>query len=194
MRRRPKGVPFIVPQEIARLPFNLKRTALYPRNPQLTAEAIMQFQRNMAGDALPAYMPQRMAFQMWKTYNGEPRPWWVSARSWHDMASQFTHGVPSRLVHKLPAPSTNPISRAAEGRGGRALPQPIVAALPETPRGVRTDSATSRFYGRAAPPAAAVAEQFAALGARGAFSRAQTKQDALAEARSAALRRRRLLK
>ena len=99
MRRRPKGVPFIVPQEIARLPFNLKRTALYPRNPQLTAEAIMQFQRNMAGDALPAYMPQRMAFQMWKTYNGEPRPWWVSGvcrRGGRTLARRVKRGRKSR--------------------------------------------------------------------------------------------------
>jgi hypothetical protein len=194
MYRKAKGAPFVLPLELQRLPFNLKRTALYPRDPKLTGEAIAQFQRNMSGEALPTYLPQRMAFQQNKTIDGERRPWWSSARSWHDMAKQFVHGVPSRLVRVLPTYPSYPMVEAASARGAAALPQPSVTPAPVISRGVRTDGATSRFFGRRGPPPSALAEQFVALGMHARIRQAETRGEAVASARAAAIRARRHLR
>lgn len=54
-----------VPVALKRLPFNLRRSHLYPRDPALVREAV---EADLTGQPPPvAYLPQRMAFSRWKT-------------------------------------------------------------------------------------------------------------------------------
>lgn len=65
---KPKGAAFNVPPQISRLPLSLLRTALVTRQPDAAARGVVAFQRDMADDRDPPPMlPQRMAFQQWKT-------------------------------------------------------------------------------------------------------------------------------
>ncbi len=154
--KRPKPNPFTPPMAIRRLPFNLKRDALYPRQPKRAAQAAQAYFRYMAGAPMPHYLPQRMAFQQWKTTPAQQRRDWLSsAESWGTLMQQYTHGVPNRVARKVGPYPHYTIHEAAATRGMNMMPQPPRHLTPVVARSVRQNDATSRMMGRAEPPPSA---------------------------------------
>lgn len=153
---RRRGLPFTPPVGVRRLPLDLERDGLYPRQPHVVASAIETYQRAMQTQAPPMpHMPQRMLFQQWKTGpNRERRPWPHSVDSWEAMTSSFRSGVPTRVASKLgPFGVREPIHQAVAQRGLNVLPRtPQPAVQPVIARGVRANGPTSRMMGRARPP------------------------------------------
>ena len=154
--KRPKPRPFVPPRAIRRLPLNLQRDALYPRDPARAGAAVQEYYRYMAGAPMPHLLPQRMAFQQNKTNpEGQRRDWLSSAESWSALVNKYTHGVPNRVARRVTAMPTCDIYAAAASRGMNMMPEPSPHLTRVVARSVRQDGPTSSMYGRAEPPPSA---------------------------------------
>jgi hypothetical protein len=193
--KRPKHQPFVPPRALRRLPFNLKRDSLYPRQPARAAAAVEQYYRYMAGAQMPALLPQRMAFQQNKTDpEGRRRSWLSSAESWSALVNGFSSGVPNRVARKMPSYPHYTLHEAAAVRGMNMMPEPPRHLTPVVARQVRQDDATSTMRGRAQPPpsAWAVADEITQMRHRRA--RLMQHEAALFGARAAVVRARGFMK
>lgn len=189
--RRGNYIPFRSPPAIHNLPINLLRQSNYPRRPGLVREAITQYDERMAGAPKPMILPQRMAFQAWKTTPGQvQRTWDSSAQSFVALNRQFVHGVPSRVVRYMAEPPRNEIVMAAVSRGANHMPQPPLSPHPVIARPVRANDGTSRTAGRYSAPPQAHEEQWLALYGVRAHIKRLRRTAALAGARAAAMRAR----
>lgn len=163
MRRRPNiPTPYQIrggiapPAAVSRLPIDLLRTGLYPKDQARVSAAMATYYRHMGGAPMPTRLPQSMAFQQWKTDpDGKRRAWDHSLQSWHALMQQYDHGVPTRVARVLPPPPMYSKYMAARARGAEILPQPATTTVPVVARGVRQNTTTSRFLGRAMPPPSA---------------------------------------
>lgn len=103
----PTRRPFpTIPHAVERLPINLLRDSLYPGRQQAVADAIIAWQGYMAGQPQPTLLPQRMAFQQWKTTASQQRKSWLSsAGSYMALSDQFYRqsGVPTRVARTIRA-------------------------------------------------------------------------------------------
>jgi hypothetical protein len=170
--KRPKPRPFVPPRAIRRLPLNLKRDGLYPRQPGRVGAAVQEYYRYMAGAQMPHYLPQRMAFSQWKSPRwggvgndgvfsaqsadpGRTSNWLRPTESWAALMSNYTYGVPNRVARIVePAPRYNQHQAVAERRLN-TLPQPVGRMTPVVARQVRQNDPTARMRGRAEPPPSA---------------------------------------
>ncbi len=192
---RPKSHPFRAAFGFTALPLNLRRDSLITRNPELAAAAAAEYLRYMAGKPRPTLLPQRMAFQQWKTGpDTVRRPWWSSTMSWYEMQKGFTHGVPNRVARKIPPPLTYDMVAAARDRGADLIYSEDTNYVPVVARPVRQDRETGRFLGRDAPPPAAMAQQVEALKVRSAHEAMLRRNHALGLARRALVARRGLVR
>jgi hypothetical protein len=193
--KRPKVQPFSPPRAIRRLPFNLKRDSLYPRQPARAARAVDEYYRYMDGATMPALLPQRMGFQQWKTNpEGQRRDWLSSAESWSALVNQFTHGVPNRVARKMGTYPHYTLQEAAAVRGANMMPQPPRDLTPVVARTVRQDDATSTMRGRAEPPPSAWAMADEITQMRHRRARLIQQEAALFGARAAVVRARGFVK
>ena len=185
--RPAKPVPFRVSPAFTQLPLDLLRDSLVTRNPALASAAAADYLRYVSGQAKkPTMLPQRMAFQQWKTAPDMlRRPWWQSAMSWHEMDKGFTHGVPNRVARKIPPPPAYyPIEVAAAARGAGML-YPEGDYVPVVARPVRQNRATATMMGRAMPPEQAYIEQTQAMQLQAHHRRALRTAETIRSARSA---------
>lgn len=196
---RPRARPFAPPTAIRRLPLNLQRTHLYPRDPARVASAVQEYYRYMSGQPMPAMLPQRMLFQQNKSYEygpvGDATNWarpLSSASSWSALQQQYTHGVPNRIARKVPAYPHYTLQEAAAARGANMMPQARLSQhlTPVVARQVRQNNPTSRLMGRAEPPPSAWAAASEITGLRAHRARLIEKEAALSGARAAVVRSR----
>lgn len=109
------------PEEIRRLPFELNRSSLYPRHPAQAAAAIESMGENPQNPPRhPQFLPQRMAFQRWKTNPGQPAFGYAIQSP---LAAQQTYGSLLRSVSTPPTFTAGP-EFAKRARGADRLPQP----------------------------------------------------------------------
>lgn len=154
--KRSKPNPFATPRAIQRLPLNLQRNALYPRDPERAAAAVQEYRRYMDGATMPQLLPQRMAFQQWKTSpDMVRRDWLSSAESFTRLTQDYDHGVPTRVARRVEGVPRYDIFDAAAARGANMMPQPQTTMVPVVARTVRMDTETSTMTGRAEPPPSA---------------------------------------
>lgn len=111
------GFAQFVPAQIQQLRFDLKRSHLYPRRPDIVAQALMQ------GPQGPIqYMPQRMGFRKWKT-----PPWRETQQSGVSSAVRAVRSsgsvIRSTGARALP-PFAAPATTVARQKGALRLPQP----------------------------------------------------------------------
>ncbi len=136
----PKRRPFpVLPTAVQKLPINLRRTALYPGRPEMVGEAIGDWQGYMGGEPQPTVLPQRLAFQQWKTTPDGARRHWLSSTSsvmgLHNAYEQKS-GIPVELFAQLRAqhepqhPPYFPHYMAGAAYGGAQLPEQSRAAAP----------------------------------------------------------------
>ena len=175
-----------IPENLRRLPFDLRRDALVTRNPKQVAAAMEAYREHLQGGRpLAKLLPQRMAFQQWKTSpNQERRDWSSSAESFMAVQSRYRAGVPRRLTERIPpAEHVYPVRTAAQARGGRWLPQqPAPVARPAPLSRTLPEQAP-----RAAPPSV-IAEAYPALVQRAIRRRAGQRLRAVQEANRAIAR------
>lgn len=140
---RSKSRPFATrPIAVQRLPINLMRTAIYPGRPGVVGNAIEAWQHYMAGAPEPTLLPQRLAFQQWKTNpNAFNRPWWGSAQSVMALSQEYHRqsGVPTRVATRVAASGPHPptFTHAQAGmRYGGAYPGAGSARIGEQPQPV----------------------------------------------------------
>jgi hypothetical protein len=159
----PKRRPFpVVPTPIGRLPINLQRSALYPGREGMVGEAIQAWQTYMDGAPEPVILPQRLAFQQWKTTPDGARRHWLSSTSslmavynGHAMKS----GIPVELFNRLRAqhekqhPPYFPHYAAGAAYGGASLPEQPQYAAPVLERELPTRPTRSIFVGEDNVPA-----------------------------------------
>lgn len=108
--------PF-APQQIRETPFDLLRSHLYPRDPALVRQAV---DAELSGKPLPiAYLPQRMAFQKWKT-----PPYQVAWGQGAVSAIEATALAPNMIRGLQPDVPLMPMGMAGQMHGGARLPQP----------------------------------------------------------------------
>ncbi len=136
-----KRRPFpTIPVQAQRLPINLLRTDIYPGRPEVVGNAVEAWQRYMAGQPMPTLLPQRMAFQQWKTTPSNQRKWWASsAQSYMALSGQYYRksGVPTRVATRILAghghPPYYPMYQAGAQLGG-AYPGHGSAGIPDVER------------------------------------------------------------
>lgn len=194
---RPKGAAFVPPPQISRLPMSLLRTALVTRQPEQTAQGVVEYQRRMeVGEDYepPMMLPQRTMFQQWKSdlqTDGANRPEHKdplrSAMSIAMMAK--ASGVPGSTVHRVEGPPvTYEMARAARDRGSEILSEPTDH---EPPYVVTRDVPA---YGRPLEPPPEVFVRAAEItGERVAVDRANNFQRAMISAARASARLRNIV-
>lgn len=186
-----KMIPYPVePTALKRLSWNLRRTALATRNPPVRNQAVLDYFGFMGGQPMPTYLPQRMAFQQWKTDpDSVRRNWFSSTQAYLSMVNNFKGGVPTRVARVLPKPLMYHEALAAKMRGGAVLPPPPnYAPVPVILRRLHAQSDSG--LGVEEPPPGAFAHTAEAVTAARHLSRAAQKQRALAEALGAAAHKR----
>lgn len=113
-----------VPTVVGKLPINLLRTALYPGRQEQVGNAVEAWQTYMAGAPIPVMLPQRLAFQQWKTTpSGAHRYWAGSAQGLMALSEQYYRksGVPTRVATRIlaqPQAPYYPIAAAGMHYGG----------------------------------------------------------------------------
>ena len=199
-RRRPFPT---VPTAVGKLPINLLRTALYPGRQEMVGNAIEAWQHYMAGAPEPTLLPQRLAFQQWKTNpSGRARPWWGAAQGIMALGDQYHRqsGVPTRIATHIPSRAlTYPMAQAGAAHGGaypgvmpRAwaqTPQPTL--LRQLPRRPTADVlAGQRNVAAPFPQPDRFIETYQARAARAVYQKVQRRNAAEAGARLAVVARR----
>lgn len=190
-----------VPTAVGRLPINLLRTALYPGRQQMVGNAIEAWQSYMAGAPQPVLLPQRMAFQQWKTTPSQLRKYWASsAGAYMALSDQFYRksGVPTRVATKLQAghhhPPYQPMYQAGLDHGGARMPVPgraapvLLRSLPLQP--TRDVLAGNNHIAAPFPQADRFIETHQARAARAVWNKIQRRNAAEASARYAVVERR----
>lgn len=185
---KPRGVPFVPPPQIRRLPLSLMRTALVTRQPELVQEGVEQYQRLMAEDRERAPMlPQRMLFQQWKSdlsEDGLNRPGFRRATSSVESYVRVS-GAIENLQPRVKQPTmTYDEAVAAAARGALHFPQ-----SPELHEPAPVISRDVPEHGkRDMPPPSAYAATHVAVEVRAAGQRVNATSRALQSAAAARTR------
>lgn len=195
----PKRRPFpVVPTPIGKLPINLQRSALYPGREAMVGDAIAAWQTYMGGAPEPVLLPQRLAFQQWKTTPDGARRHWLSSTT-SVMAVYNGHeqksGIPVELFaavkaqHERQHPPYFPHYAAGAAYGGAALPPQDEHAAPVLERVLPTPQTRAIFVGEDNVPApfphpSMFVESVMATSTRRAFEKVQRRNQAEAGVRT----------